>query len=136
MEWYFTVIRDNYANFSGRARRKEYWLFVLIQIGIFVVLLTINSFLDELMDIQLGNIIFFIYILGTLIPWLALNVRRLHDTGKSGAFIFINLIPLIGRIWYIVLMATNGDHGHNDYGADPKGDPFEEIEEIGTHTAQ
>ena len=73
-----------------------------------------------------------IYLLATLIPWLALNVRRLHDIGKSGGYIFINLIPVISSIWYIVLVATEGEYGNNNYGSDPKMEQYDEIDDIGS----
>jgi uncharacterized membrane protein YhaH (DUF805 family) len=57
-------------------------------------------------------------------------VRRLHDIGKSGGYIFINLIPVIGRIWYIVIVGIAGEFGSNQYGLDPKGDPFDDIDDI------
>ena len=131
MNWYLKVIVENYANFSGRARRQEYWMFVLIQIVIFFIIGFVSTAIDDLIGINISNILFLIYLLGTLVPWLALNARRLHDTGKSGTYFFINLIPIIGRIWYIVLVATNGDIGSNRYGPDPKGNFDDEIEDIG-----
>ena len=74
--------------------------------------------------------IFLFYSLATLIPTLGVVVRRLHDVGKSGWFYFIGLIPVVGGIWLLVLMCTEGDHGENDYGPDPKNE-IEEINEIG-----
>ncbi len=131
MYWYLTVVRDNYANFSGRARRKEYWMFVLIQIIICILILSYSSIVDDSFGLPIVESIFSLYLLATLVPWLALNVRRLHDIGKSGAYIFINFIPIIGRIWYMVLMATEGEIGPNKYGTDPKRDGFEDIDDIG-----
>nr|WP_321247474.1 DUF805 domain-containing protein [uncultured Psychroserpens sp.] len=131
MYWYLQVIRYNYANFSGRARRKEYWMFVLVQVIIFIIVMMYASLVDDFFDTPVVGSVLGVYILATLIPWLALNVRRLHDIGKSGGYIFINLIPIIGRIWYIVLVATEGEYGANYYGPDPKGDPFDEIDDIG-----
>ncbi|MEH6537641.1 MAG: DUF805 domain-containing protein [Psychroserpens sp.] len=132
MYWYLQVIKHNYANFSGRARRKEYWMFVLVQLVILGLVLSYASLVDDVFGSPVVGSILGIYCLGTLIPWLALNVRRLHDTGKSGGYIFINMIPLIGRIWYIILVATEGEYGQNQYGPDPKGEDFNEIEEIGS----
>nr|WP_321236073.1 DUF805 domain-containing protein [uncultured Psychroserpens sp.] len=131
MYWYLKVIRDNYANFSGRARRKEYWMFILIQLIISILILSYTSIVDNAFGTPIIGFIFGLYILATLIPWLAVNVRRLHDIGKSGGYIFINFIPIIGRIWYIVLVATEGEYGSNQYGPDPKGEDFEEIDDIG-----
>jgi uncharacterized membrane protein YhaH (DUF805 family) len=131
MYWYLQVIKHNYANFSGRARRKEYWMFVLVQLIIFILVMIYASLVDDFFGTPVVGSILGIYTLVTLIPWLALNVRRLHDIGKSGGYIFINLIPVIGRIWYIVLVATEGEYGSNNYGPDPKGENFDEIDNIG-----
>lgn len=120
MEWYLKVLK-NYANFEGRARRKEYWMFFLFN-TIFAVGATI---IDNILGLAIANVgygpIYIIYGLALLIPGLAVLVRRLHDIGKSGWMIFVALIPLIGGIWLIVLLATEGTTGRNDYGPDPKG---------------
>ena len=133
MKWYLRVVKENYANFDGRARRQEYWMFVLFQIVIFFILIFISNLLEEfgLFDSDVALWVFILYALATLVPWIALNVRRLHDTGKSGGNLFINLIPLIGRIWYIVLVASNGNVGSNKYGPDPKNILDDEIDDIG-----
>ncbi len=131
-KWYLTSLVDNYANFSGRARRQEFWVFFLFQIGIFFLLIFLSAFLEDYIGFDYHTIPFLLYLLATLIPWLAVNIRRLHDSGKSGGYIFVNLIPLIGRIWYIVLMATAGNIGSNQYGPDPKKPLIiDEIDDIG-----
>lgn len=127
MKWFQKVLIENYVNFSGRARRQEYWMFVLIWVLIVISI----SILEEYLELTWSSIIIGIFILATLIPWLALNVRQLHDIGKSGGHLFINLIPIIGRIWYIVLMATAGNNFSNKYGADPKAPILDEIDDIG-----
>lgn len=105
MNWYLTVIK-NYATFSGRARRKEYWMFTLISTIISVIL----NIVDSSMNSQLiGGI----YSLAVLLPSIAVGVRRMHDVGKSGWFI---LIP----IYNLILACTDGDKGENEYGPDPK----------------
>ena len=131
MKWFSKTLTKNYANFSGRARRQEYWIFVLFQTIIFILMGVLSSYLEDDFEISWGFAVLGFYALATLVPWLSMNVRRLHDTGKSGGYLFINFIPLIGRIWYIVLMATNGDNGPNKYGADPKKIFEDEIDEIG-----
>ncbi|WP_460218133.1 DUF805 domain-containing protein [Psychroserpens sp. MEBiC05023] len=131
MYWYLKVIRDNYLNFSGRARRKEYWMFILVQIIIVGLFISYASLIDNFLESEIAGSILGIYALATLIPWLALNVRRLHDINKSGIYIFINLIPIVGRIWYIVLVATEGDFGDNKYGPDPKREAYDDIDDIG-----
>ena len=124
MEWYLKVMRDNYANFSGRARRKEYWMFVLVQTIVMIGLMILDSVLGldfELKGISLGY--GYLYLIGLIvhfIPSLAVLVRRLHDVGKSGWFYFIFLIPLIGVLWLLVLFCTEGQKQDNKWGPDPK----------------
>ena len=124
MEWYLKVMRDNYANFNGRARRKEYWMFVLVQTIIMIGLMILDSVLGldfELQGISLGyGYLYLIGIIVHFIPSLAVLVRRLHDVGKSGWFYFIFLIPIIGIIWLLVLYCTEGQKEDNKWGPDPK----------------
>jgi uncharacterized membrane protein YhaH (DUF805 family) len=114
MNWYLTVLKDNYANFSGRARRSEYWYYVLfnllICIALFGVVFTVGVF---------GIVLYALYAIVTLIPSLAVAVRRLHDIGKSGVYILFAFVPLL-NIWLLVLLATEGTRGANQYGEDPK----------------
>lgn len=131
MKWFKKVLIENYANFSGRARRQEYWMFVLIWLLIVTSIVILDSLTEEYLGFTWISIVGGIFVLATLIPWLAVNIRRLHDIGKSGGYLFINLIPLIGRIWYIILVATNGDSGPNQYGPDPKNIFEDEIDDIG-----
>jgi uncharacterized membrane protein YhaH (DUF805 family) len=112
MNWFLKFL-NQYADFSGRARRKEYWMFFLF-ILIFAVMANI---LNIVLRTTVINIL---YVLVIFIPNLAVSVRRLHDIDKSGWWIFINLIPLIGSIWYLVLLATDGNPGDNQYGQNPK----------------
>ena len=124
MEWYLKVMRDNYANFSGRARRKEYWMFALVQTIVMIGLMILDSVLGldfELKGISLGyGYLYLIGIIVHFIPSLAVLVRRLHDVGKSGWFYFIFLIPIIGIIWLLVLYCTEGQKEDNKWGPDPK----------------
>ncbi len=119
---YFLKVLKNYANFEGRARRREYWYFTL-----FYYLLSLPLiFVDQAIDPEIGYA-GIIYSLGMIIPSIAVAVRRMHDVGKSGWYI---LIP----IYNLVLFCTNGDVGTNEYGNDPKGDLMQdEINAIGTH---
>ena len=121
MNWYLKVMKQ-YFDFDGRARRKEYWMFVLFNM-IFAILAMV---LDNLLGIGfiegvgLGPI-YAVYVLAILIPSLAVQVRRLHDVGKSGWMILIAFIPLVGAIWLLVLYCTEGTPGVNAYGPNPKG---------------
>ena len=105
MNYYFKVLQ-NYATFSGRARRKEYWMFVLFN----VIVSFIIGFIGGFMQIpQLANI----YTFAVLVPSIAVGVRRMHDVGKSGWYL---LIP----IYNFILAVTEGEQGQNQYGQDPK----------------
>ncbi|WP_027125412.1 DUF805 domain-containing protein [Gelidibacter mesophilus] len=131
MKWYLKVVRDNYANFKGRARREEYWMFVLFNCLFIIGVAMISGTLATLTDTEAFFGLYVIYLLGIIIPSIAVVVRRLHDVNKSGWFYFIALIPLIGSIWLLVLLLTEGDKGPNQYGPDPKNPNEIEINEIG-----
>jgi len=120
MNWYLKALKQ-YADFNGRARRKEYWMFVLFNM-IFAIAAAILDNVLGTASPELGyGIIYGIYSLAVLIPGIAVGVRRLHDIGKSGWMMFVALIPLVGFIWLIVLMATDSNPGDNQYGPNPKG---------------
>lgn len=122
MEWYLKVLQQ-YADFDGRARRTEYWMFTLIN-----VLISISfSALQFLLDLSIFGMISTIYSLAVIIPSIAVGVRRLHDIGKSGWMMLLGLIPIIGAIWLIVLFASEGNSYENVYGPDPKDAYAEEI---------
>ena len=125
MQWYLKVVKDNYANFAGRARRKEYWMFVLFNIIFAIVAMIIDNIAGTTFDLMPGyhlpyGWIYLLYALAVILPSLAVCVRRLHDVGKSGWWIFIGLIPLVGAIWLLVLACTEGNPGDNVYGPSPK----------------
>nr|WP_317169636.1 DUF805 domain-containing protein [Flavobacterium panici] len=120
---YKKVVLQNYANFDGRARRREYWMFFLFNIIISAVIGIIDGVAGLTFGPSKTGILGLIYNLVVLIPSLAVGIRRMHDIGKSGWFI---LIP----IYNIVLLATEGEKGPNLYGADPK-NGLEELDEIG-----
>jgi uncharacterized membrane protein YhaH (DUF805 family) len=119
MEWYLKVLR-NYVGFTGRARRKEYWMFILFNIIFAIAAMILDNALGiAIEDVGYGPI-YILYGLALFLPGLAVAVRRLHDVGKSGWFLFIALIPLIGTIWLLVLLAKDGEPGMNQYGINPK----------------
>jgi uncharacterized membrane protein YhaH (DUF805 family) len=119
MNWYLKVLKQ-YADFSGRARRKEYWMFFLFNM-IFAFLAAIIDNVVGTASPELGYGIFYgIYALALFIPGLAVGVRRLHDVGKSGWMLLIVLIPLIGAIWLLVLMVTDSQQRSNKWGENPK----------------
>lgn len=119
MNWYLHVLK-NYATFSGRARRKEYWMFflfnVLISLGLGVLDVVAGTYSVEY---ETG---FFsgLYSLLVLIPGIAVGVRRLHDTNRSGWWIVISLIPIIGVLVLFVFMCLDSQPGTNRFGVNPK----------------
>ncbi len=125
MNWYLQVFKK-YADFGGRARRKEYWMFALFNM-IFLIIATI---LDNILGTTMGGLpyglFYAVYALAVLIPGLAVSVRRLHDVGKSGWMLLIALIPIIGGIWLLILFVTDSNFGTNAYGPNPK-QPSDEL---------
>ncbi|GAA4757149.1 DUF805 domain-containing protein [Actinomycetospora chibensis] len=128
MQWYLKVLKQ-YADFSGRARRTEFWMFVLFNAIAYVVLALIDvligtaSFASTGTGFQFGGgLLSGLYSLGVLIPSLAVAVRRLHDTDRTGWWLLIGLIPIVGGIVLLVFYCIEGTRGPNQYGMDPKQD--------------
>lgn len=112
MDWYLKVVK-NYAVFQGRAQRKEYWMFVLINFIFTLILSVIEN------AIGLPFVLTTIYSLAILLPSLAVTVRRLHDTGRSGWWILISLVPFVGSIILIVFLCLESQSAENQYGPNP-----------------
>jgi len=119
MNWYLYVLK-NYATFSGRARRKEYWMFFLISALISIVLTLLDILLGTYSVEYEAGLFSGLYSLLILIPSIAVVVRRLHDTDRSGWWILISLIPLIGVIVLFVFMCLDSQPGTNRFGVNPK----------------
>jgi uncharacterized membrane protein YhaH (DUF805 family) len=118
MKWFLMALKK-YADFNGRSRRSEYWFFQLFFMIIYIVLILLTTQVPAL------SILLIIFILGILVPSIAVTIRRMHDVGKSGWYC---LIP----IYSLILAFTEGDKGTNEYGPDPKDPAFEEeINQIG-----
>lgn len=113
MKWYLKCWRM-YFNFSGRARRKEYWYFVLFNALISFLISSVETLIYG------QTILTFLYSFAILLPSLAVCIRRLHDIGKSGWMYLVALIPLIGQIWIIVLFCKDSQPGTNEWGPNPK----------------
>ena len=111
MDWFLLALK-NYATFTGRSRRKEYWMFVLF----YVLILLGLSLVDGLLGTGFFGAIF---VLGMVIPSIAAAVRRLHDTGRSGWWMLIGFIPLVGLV-LIYFLVLDSDPGDNAYGPNPK----------------
>ena len=121
MEW-MTLPLKRYAEFSGRSRRKEYWMFVL---GAFIAII-VASIVDGVLG--MNTMVAGVYgplttlvMLGLIIPGIAVQVRRFHDQDKSGWFVLLGLIPFVGGLIVLVFMCVEGTRGPNQYGEDPKG---------------
>ena len=122
MNWYLKVLKQ-YADFSGRARRTEYWMFTLFNVIIIFALALVmtagiaagSSFLSVI-----GIVLYYGYALAIIVPSLAVGVRRLHDIGKSGWYYFIGFIPLVGAIILLVWFCQDSQAGENEYGPNPK----------------
>jgi uncharacterized membrane protein YhaH (DUF805 family) len=121
MKWYFRVLRK-YAVFAGWARRKEYWIFGLIH-GLIIFALRYPHFLTGTIDpdSHLGQIRM-LYAFGTFIPLVAVSVRRLHDTNRSGWWFLMFLIPIANLILFFSFMTQDSQPGDNRYGPNPKTD--------------
>ena len=112
LNWYMQVL-SNYAGFSGRARRAEYWNFFLVNLIVAFVL----EFVLGFMHLQF---VAYLYSLAVLLPSIAVGVRRMHDTNRSGWWLLIALIPFAGWLAVLILLALEGTPGPNQYGPDPK----------------
>jgi len=119
MEWFIYTLQQ-FNDFKSRSRRQEYWRFML-----FYILLAIGAhFLDSLFGFaSVGDVygpIYALYIIIMFLPALAVSVRRLHDVDKSGWWLLLGFIPIIGTIWLLIYFLREGTYGPNRYGADPK----------------
>ncbi|MCH9660824.1 MAG: DUF805 domain-containing protein [Bacteroidetes bacterium] len=141
VDWWKKVVFKNYANFEGRARRSEYWYYTLLNIIIVVPLAFLIGFVgggagEDSPIFYIGLGLLLLIALALLIPSIAVAVRRLHDTNKSGWWYLLGVIPLVSYIGGIVLLVfycSNGDSGTNQYGQDPKiSSNSDEISQIGT----
>lgn len=115
MEWFLKVVKEHYADFNGRARRKEYWMFALVAtlpVIVLYILGIIFAFISGILS-AIFFIIVGLFALAITIPGLAVGIRRMHDVGKSGWYL---LIP----IYSLILAITEGEKGNNQYGPDPK----------------
>ena len=123
VDWWKKVVIKNYANFNGRARRSEYWYSTLFNVILivpfyFVAMWGVTS--NSTTMTIVGGLVYILIVIGTLIPGLAVGVRRLHDLNKSGWNYLIGFIPFIGGIILLVWFFTDGNRFVNNYGDDPK----------------
>ena len=119
------TVFSKYATFEGRARRSEYWYFMLLVCCVNIVIRVLAAIVGDgnfLATVLAG--ISTVFSLGVLVPQIAVAVRRLHDIGKSGWFYLIGLIPFIGWILMLVWFCTDSQPGDNQYGPNPKADNY------------
>lgn len=119
MKWFLAALRK-YADFSGRARRSEYWYFALFYLLICFALAFIDGLIGSMNAAAGIGILSGLFVLAMLIPSLAVTVRRLHDTDRSGWWFFISLVPLIGPIVLLVFSVQDSQAGANRFGSNPK----------------
>ena len=130
MEWMLMPFR-RYAEFSGRSRRMEYWMFRLFEFVAFIILMFFTGLVSAATGSAagenagsvvggIGALVLILFLLGSIVPGVAVTVRRLHDTNRSGWMLLIGIIPLIGPIMLLIFLFSEGTRGPNDYGNDPK----------------
>jgi uncharacterized membrane protein YhaH (DUF805 family) len=129
MNWYLAVLKK-YAVFSGRAHRTEYWMFTLVNLIISLILVAVENLIGLVPEGGGQGVLSGIYTVAVLLPSLAVGVRRLHDTGRSGWWLLIGLAPLIGVIVLVVFFVQDSQPGSNTYGPNPKG-----VEAVQEHAA-
>jgi uncharacterized membrane protein YhaH (DUF805 family) len=121
MKWFLEVLTKKYATFEGRARRKEYWYFILFYCIALVALAIVDVLAGTYSEEAELGLFSALFVLATLIPMIAVTVRRLHDTDRSGWWVLISFIPLIGSLVLLVFAVLDSTPGANRFGANPKG---------------
>lgn len=119
MDWYLMALKK-YAEFQGRAQRKEYWMFTLFNFLAMVLLGLVGALLGGGGEGGLGDVLQGLYGIAVLVPGIAVTVRRLHDIGKSGWWGLVALIPLIGSLILIYFAVKDSQPETNEYGPNPK----------------
>jgi len=122
MEWMLMPLK-RYADFQGRSRRKEYWMFQLGIVLVYVAFAVLSAILGAVAGetgTMIASIPLLLLLLGILVPALAVTVRRFHDQDKSGWMALLGLIPFVGGIIVLVFMCLEGTKGPNQFGPDPK----------------
>jgi uncharacterized membrane protein YhaH (DUF805 family) len=128
MHWLIDPIRFHYADFNGRASRREYWMFLLMYMVVFVPVIVLIGFMSAVMSANAGEgfaligiALVFVLLMSVIVPSIAIQVRRLHDIGKSGWWYLLSFVPYIGGIILLILSAQPSQVGTNAYGPNPYG---------------
>jgi len=119
MNWYLKVLKD-YAVFNGRARRKEYWFFFLFNVLASMALAMVDSATGTFDEARGMGLLGGLYALGVLLPSIGVSIRRLHDTDRSGWWLLLGLVPVIGAIVLLVFLVLDSQPGDNRFGPNPK----------------
>jgi len=119
MDLVLECITKKYAKFSGRARRKEFWLFQLAYLIVLLLAFTVDWVVGSYDEADGYGLVSTISYIVLLIPGIALAVRRLHDTNRRGWWFLINFIPIIGALVYLIFVCLKGTEGENRFGPDP-----------------
>jgi uncharacterized membrane protein YhaH (DUF805 family) len=121
MKWFLDALKNKYATFEGRARRQEYWYFMLFYVLAVVALAIIDNVIGMFNQEAGIGLLSAIFILATFVPTLAVTVRRLHDTDRSGWWILLEFIPIVGGLILLVFTLLDSQPGANRFGPNPKG---------------
>ena len=124
MNWFLKVLKQ-YADFNGRARRKEYWMFTLFFMIIYYAIVAIGGVLNSSTVIMIA----LVFAIGVLVPSIAVGVRRLHDTGKSGWYLLLGIVP-VANFYILYLLVIESTPGPNEYGDNPKDVGNEGVDQI------
>ncbi|MDX2474871.1 MAG: DUF805 domain-containing protein [Candidatus Krumholzibacteria bacterium] len=114
MQWYMQAWRD-YKKFDGRSRRTEYWMFLLVNIGVSIALGVVEAMFGS------PGILSWLYSLAVLVPAIAVSIRRLHDIGLPGLWVLVILIPFLNLLLALIFLTRDSQPGSNEYGPNPKG---------------
>lgn len=121
MKWFLDALKNKYATFEGRARREEYWYFVLFYVLSIVALAIIDGIIGTSSEEHGFGLLSALFVIATFLPQLAVTVRRLHDTNRSGWWVLLEFIPVIGGLVLLVFMVLDSQPGANRFGPNPKG---------------
>lgn len=120
MNWYLEAVKNKYAVFDGRAHRQEFWYFILFYFLIYLALSIVDQVTGTFSMETGAGLLSGIYALAMLVPSLAVGARRLHDTGRSGWWQLLMLIPILGGLILIFFFVLDSQPGDNQYGPNPK----------------
>ncbi len=121
MKWFVEALTRKYATFEGRARRTEYWYFVLFYVLAIVALAIVDVIVGTYNEESGLGLLSGLFMLATILPSLAVLVRRLHDTDHSGWWALLNLVPFVGALVLLVFTVLDSQPGANRFGPNPKG---------------